>query len=524
MTRLARRPGRVVRRGSSLTGELAKVVAGRSELKPPRGDRRFLDPAWSDSWIYHRLLQAYLAVDDTVDGVIGDAELDWADDRKLRFIAQNIVDALSPANAPLVNPAVLKGAIDTGGRSFVRGARHFVQDMREAPRLPATIDVSKFAVGRNLALTPGAVVLRDERFELIQYKAATPEVREVPILLVPPMINKYYVMDLAPGRSQIEHLVQTGQEVFAISWRNPRAEQHGWGLDAYADAVVEAFDAVLDISGCDRTHLLGYCAGGLVAAATTSHLAAVGRLEQVASLTLGVCVIDNQHSNVLGAFATEEIMNVAAAASAKQGYLDGGDLASIFLWLRPNDLIWPYVVNNWLLGKEPPTFDILYWNADTTRMPAALHRDFLEISSANAMCRPGDVTVLGSPVDLGSITVDSYVMAGAVDHISPWQNCYRTTQLLGGRTRFVLSTSGHIAAIVNPPGNKRANYRTAGEQTPSDPAQWEELATTSQGTWWTDWDEWLGERSGGMRPAPARLGNRRHTLVGAAPGEYVLEK
>ena len=367
-------------------------------------------------------------------------------------------------------------------------------------------------------------MLRDERFELIQYKAATPEVREVPVLLVPPMINKYYVMDLAPGRSQIEHLVQTGQEVFAISWRNPRAEQHGWGLDAYADAVVEAFDAVLDISGCDRTHLLGYCAGGLVAAATTSYLAAVGRLEQVASLTLGVCVIDNQHSNVLGAFATEEIMNVAAAASAKKGYLDGGDLASIFLWLRPNDLIWPYVVNNWLLGKDPPTFDILYWNADTTRMPAALHRDFLEISSANAMCRPGEVTVLGSPVDLGSITVDSYVMAGAVDHISPWQNCYRTTQLLGGRTRFVLSTSGHIAAIVNPPGNQRANYRTAGDHAPSDPAQWEELATTSQGTWWTDWDEWLGERSGGMRPAPERLGNRRHTLVGAAPGEYVLEK
>jgi polyhydroxyalkanoate synthase len=524
VTRLARRPGRVVRRGSSLTGELAKVVAGRSELKPPRGDRRFLDPAWSESWIYHRLLQAYLAVDDTVDGVIGDAELDWADDRKLRFIAQNIVDALSPANAPLVNPAVLKGAIDTGGRSFVRGARHFVQDMREAPRLPANIDVSKFAVGRNLALTPGAVVLRDERFELIQYKAATPEVREVPVLLVPPMINKFYVTDLAPGRSQIEHLVQTGQEVFAISWRNPRAEQRGWGLDAYADAVVEAFDAVLDISGCDRTHILGYCAGGLVAAATTSHLAAVGRLEQVASLTLGVCVIDNQHSNVLGAFATEEIMDVAAAASAKQGYLDGGDLASIFLWLRPNDLIWPYVVNNWLLGKDPPAFDILYWNADTTRMPAALHRDFLAISTANAMCRPGEVTVLGSPVDLGSITADSYVMAGAVDHISPWQNCYRTTQLLGGRTRFVLSTSGHIAAIVNPPGNQRASYRTAGEHVPSDPAQWEELATTSQGTWWTDWEEWLAERSGGLRTAPARLGNRRHPLVGAAPGEYVLEQ
>lgn len=523
VTRLARRPGRVVRRGSALTEELAKVVAGRSELKPPRGDRRFLDPAWSDSWLYRRLLQAYVAVDETVDGVIDDAELDWIDDHKLHFIAQSIVDALAPANAPLVNPQVLKGTIDAGGLNLVRGARQFARDMREPPRLPANVDVSKFAVGRNLGLSPGAVVLRDERFELIQYQPTTPEVRAVPILLVPPMINKFYVTDLAPGRSHVEHLVQSGQQVFTMSWRNPRAEHHGWGLDAYADAVLEAFDAVLDISGCDRAHMLGYCAGGLVAAATLSHLAAVGRLEQVASVTLGVCVIDNEHSNVVGALATEEIKNVALAASVKKGYLDGRDLASVFLWLRPNDLIWPYVVNNWLLGKEPPTFDILYWNADTTRMPAALHRDFLEISTENSMRRPGGVTVLGSPVDLSRITVDSYIVAGAVDHISPWQNCYRTTQLLGGRTRFVLSTSGHIAAIVNPPGNKRATYRTADEQTPPDPAEWEELATTTQGTWWTDWDEWLAERSGGMRPAPARLGSRRHKLVGAAPGEYVLE-
>jgi polyhydroxyalkanoate synthase subunit PhaC len=521
--RLARRPGRMVRRGTALTEALAKVVAGRSALKPARGDRRFLDPAWADSWLYRRLLQAYLAVDETVDGVIDDADLDWADDRKLRFIAQSIVDALAPANAPLVNPQVLKGTIETGGLNFVRGARQFARDMREPPRLPANVDASKFTVGRDLGATPGAVVLRDARFELIQYKPTTPEVRAVPLLLVPPMINKFYIADLAPGRSQIEYLVERGQQVFTMSWRNPRAEHHGWGLDAYADAVLEAFDAVLDISGCDRAHILGYCAGGLVAAATVSHLAAVGRLEQVASLTLGVCVIDNEHANVIGALATKQIKNVALAASAKQGYLDGRDLAGVFLWLRPNDLIWPYVVNNWLLGKDPPTFDILYWNADTTRMPAALHRDFLAISTENSMRRPGGVTVLGSPVDLGSITVDSYVVAGAVDHISPWQNCYLTTQLLGGRTRFVLSTSGHIAAIVNPPGNKRATYQTAGEQTPPEFADWEELATTTQGTWWTDWDEWLGERSGGMRPAPTRLGNRRHKLVGAAPGEYVLE-
>jgi polyhydroxyalkanoate synthase subunit PhaC len=522
-TRLGRRPGRLLRRSAGLTGDLAKVLAGRSELGLPRGDRRFRDPAWSASWFYRRVLQAYLALDATVDGVIGDAELEWSDDRKLRFIAQNVVDALAPANAPLINPEVLKEAIDTGGRNFVRGARLFVRDIREPPRLPANVDVSKFAVGRNLGLSPGAVVLRDERFELIQYMPATAEVREVPILLVPPMINKFYILDLAPGRSHIEHLVARGQQVFAISWRNPGAEHRDWGLDAYAAAVIEAFEAVLDISGSDRAHILGYCAGGVVTCGALSHLAAIDRLEQVASLTLGVCVIDNEHSSVLTAFSTEQSKNVAVAASARKGYLDGRDMASVFLWLRPNDLIWPYVVNNWLLGKEPPAFDLLYWNADTTRLPAALHRDFLEIATHNSMRRPGAVTVLGSSVDLGRITVDSYVVAGAADHISPWQNCYRTTQLLGGRTRFVLSTSGHIAAIVNPPGNQRASYRTAGERTPLDPSQWEELASTSQGTWWADWDEWLAERSGGMRPAPARLGNRRRKLVGAAPGEYVLE-
>ena len=523
VTRLARRPGRVVRRGSALTGELAKVVAGRSELKPPRGDRRFLDPAWSGSWIYRRLLQAYLAVDETVDGVIGDAELDWADDRKLRFIAQNIVDALAPANAPLVNPEVLKGAIDTGGLNFVRGARQFARDMREPPRLPANVDVSKFGVGRNLGLSPGAVVLRDERFELIQYQPATPEVREVPILLVPPMINKFYIMDLAPGRSQIEHLVQSGQEVFTISWRNPRAEHRDWGLDAYADAVLEAFEAVLDISGCDRAHILGYCAGGLVTAATISHLAAVGRLEQAASVTLGVCVIDNEHSNVLGAFATEEVKNVAAAASARRGTSTGE------IWRASSS------------GCARTTSSGRTWSATgcsgrsrrrstsstgTPTPPACprrLHRDFLGISigelDAPARRRHG-AGLAGRPRHHHGRHLHRRGRGGPHQ---PMAERYRTTQLLGGRTRFVLSTSGHIAAIVNPPGNKRATYRAAGEQTPADSAQWEELATTTQGTWWTDWDEWLAERSGGMRPAPARLGNRRHKLVGAAPGEYVLE-
>ena len=437
-----------------------------------------------------------------MDGVIGDAELDWADDRKLRFIAQNIVDALAPANAPLVNPEVLKGAIDTGGRNFVRGARQFARDMREPPRLPANVDVSKFAVGRNLGLSPGAVVLRDERFELIHYQPTTPEVREVPILLVPPMINKFYIMDLAPGRSHIEHLVQSGQEVFAISWRNPRAEQRDWGLDAYADAVVEAFDAVLDISGCDRAHLLGYCAGGLVAAATISHLAAVGRLEQVASVTLGVCVIDNEHSTSWARSRPSSSRTSRRPPRRRRGTSTGET------WRASSSGSARTISSGrtWSTTGCSGRSRRRSTSSTGTRTPPACPRRCTGTSSRSrrrTRCA-GQVAsrCWARRSTSAAITVDSYVIAGAADHISPWQNCYRTTQLLGGRTRFVLSTSGHIAAIVNPPGNKRATYRTADEQTPSDPAQWEELATTNQGTWWTDWDEWLASARAGCAPRP----------------------
>jgi polyhydroxyalkanoate synthase subunit PhaC len=261
----------------------------------------------------------------------------------------------------------------------------------------------------------------------------------------------------------------------------------------------------------------------MLAATMASHFAGVGEQHRLASLTLGVCVIDNQQSNVIDAFASKRSAKLAALASSRKGYLDGRDLASVFLWLRPNELIWPYVVNNWLLGKDPPAFDILYWNADTTRMPAALHREFLTIATENSLREPGAVTVLGSPVDLSQITVDSYLVAGIADHITPWQNCYRTTQLLGGTKRFVLSTSGHIAAIVNPPSNKRASYRTADALTPPSAEEWLSQATLSEGTWWADWDAWLAERSGSVRSPPKALGSRAHRVIGEAPGDYARD-
>ena len=520
---LARRPRCIARRGAGLVEELAGIVVGRSEREPERGDRRFHDPGWSESPFFHRLMQAYLAVGGTVTGLVDDADLQWDDDRKARFIAENLLDALAPTNFPLSNPEVIKRVIETGGLNFVNGARRFAHDVSRPPRLPATVDSGEFALGRNLALSAGAVVMRDERFELLQYQPTSAEVREIPLLIVPPMINKFYIFDLAPKRSMIEYLVGRGQQVFVISWRNPSERDREWGLDTYAEAVIEVLDAIADISAVQRTNVLGNCAGGMLVSTVASHLAEIGEQDRLATLTLGVSVIDNERSNVVNAFATERSEKLAALASSRKGYLDGRDLASVFMWLRPNELIWPYVINNWLLGKDPPSFDILYWNADTTRLPAALHREFLSIATHNALKRPGGVTVLGSPVDLSRITLDSYLIAGITDHITPWQNCYRTTQLLGGTKHFVLSTSGHIAAIVNPPGTKRASYRTAGALTPPSAEEWLDHASINEGSWWDHWDAWLAERSGSMRPAPPQLGSKKYALIGDAPGEYVLE-
>ena len=518
--KLALRPRTVARRAAELSAELAKAGAGRSDLAPQRGDRRFKDPAWSTNPAFRRLAQSYLAVAQTADRLLCDAELDWAAERRVRFALENVVDALAPTNFPVTNPTVLKAAIDTGGRNFVAGARNLARDMARPPRIPTMVDRSAFRVGENLAVTPGDVVLRTDLFELLQYRPATRRVHTVPLLVVPPMINKYYVADLAPGRSMIEHVVAAGQQTFAISWRNPEARHADWGLDAYAGAVLEALDAVAAISRAPSAHALGLCAGGITLACAVSHLAATGREDRIAGLTLGVCVIDNAQAGTAAALVDRNLAAMALADSYRRGYLDGRSLAGVFAWLRPNDLIWNYWVGNYLLGKDPPAFDILFWNDDTTNMPAALHRDFMEIALSNSLVRPGQRVVLGTPVDLWAIDVDTYLVAGIADHITPWESCYRTTQLLGSEPRFVLSTSGHIAAMVNPPGNERASYQTA-DGNPPDPQEWLARASTHRGTWWDDWTRWLAARSGPERAAPKSPGGRGHTPLGAAPGTYV---
>src|SRR3954464_715637 len=394
---LARRPDRAARRVGHLGAELARVASGRSDVRPAKRDRRFADPAWESSWLFRRVLQAHLAVGEAVDGLISDAELDWRHERQARFAAGNLLDALAPSNFPWSNPSVVKESVDQGGLNLVRGARRLLGDF---PRLPSTVDTSGFSVGENLALTPGSVVLRTEVFELIQYAPQTERVREVPLLFAPPTINKYYVLDLAPGRSMIEWLLRQGQQVFTISWRNPDAEQGHFDLDTYAQAVLEARDAAAAITGQPAVHLNGACSGGMIGAGAVGHLAAEGRLGEVATLTLMVVALDNERAGDAAAFTGRDTAAAAVAASARRGYLDGQALSGVFTWLRPNDLVWNYVVNNYLLGKEPPAFDVLYWNQDTVRLAAGLPRAFTPFWLENSMARPGPLEFRGSGVAL----------------------------------------------------------------------------------------------------------------------------
>jgi len=520
---LARRPGLVGRQAALLGAELGKIAAGRSEIAPGARDRRFADPAWSGNPLLRRVVQAYLAGGGAAEALLAGAGLGWRDETRLRFLLTNLVAAAAPSNNPLLSPLAWKALIDTGGGSVLRGVQALVSDLAAPPRVPSMVPPDAFEVGRDLAVTPGGVVHSCEQFELIQYRPVTEAVYRHPVLIVPPMINKYYIVDLAPGRSMAEFLTGQGHQVFVMSWRNPDARHRDWGLDSYGRAMTEALAAARAITGSDKVNACGLCSGGILAAMVAAHLGRTGRLGELAGLCLGVTVLDQQGAGTAGAMIDEVTAAAATAVSAARGYLDGRALAEVFAWLRPDDLIWNYWVNNYLQGRPPPAFDILHWNADTTRLPAALHRDFISLALANALTKPGAARLLGSPVDLSEVDTDAYVIAGIADHLCPWQSCYRSTQLLGGPVKFVLSTSGHIAAMVNPPGNPKASFRTA-PSNPADPAGFLSAAETVAGSWWPDYSSWLAARGGGQKRSPDGLGGAGYPLRGAAPGTYVHDR
>jgi polyhydroxyalkanoate synthase len=521
---LAKQPGTVAGRASALARELGSVVAGRSHRAPAKADKRFTDPAWQHNPLLHRIMQGYLAIAETADELLTDADLDWRDHDKMRFVMDNLVEGLAPSNVPLISPLGWKAMIDTGGQSAVRGARAFVRDMLSKPRVPAMVQPDAFAVGETVAATKGSVVAQTSVYELIQYAPQTAKVRTAPLLIVPPVINKYYVVDLAPERSMVEYFVAQGQQVFIISWRNPQARHRDWDFDTYGGAIVEVLDAVQKITGVDSVHLLGACSGGALAAMTTAHLTEIGEDDRIASLALMVTVLDQSRAGFALAMMSDRAAQAAIRTSAKKGYLDGSALAEMFAWLRPTDLVWRYWVNNYVEGRSPAPFDVLFWNADSTRMAAGLHRDFVLMGLNNSLATPGAVSMLGSPVDLSRVTVDAYVIGGISDHICPWQATYRSARLLGSKdNRYVLSTSGHVQAIVNPPSNPKASYR-AGPADPEDPAQWLESAQQFPTTWWQDYVGWLAERSGPEVGAPKALGAEGYPPLGPAPGNYVMQK
>jgi polyhydroxyalkanoate synthase len=520
---LARQPRVVASRATTLGRELGAIAAGRSEIAPAKGDKRFADPAWVGNPILKRTMQAYLAANKTVDQLFSDARLDWRDAERMRFVLNFVTEGLAPSNIPFVNPLGYKAAIDTGGMSMVRGLRHFVTDMRKSPRVPSMVEPDAFTVGQTVAATAGSVVFRDEVFELIQYTPQTDKVWTVPLLMVPPVINKFYVLDISPGRSMVEYFLRQGHQVFMMSWHNPTAQQRDWGFDTYGQAILDALEKVHKITHTKRAHVQASCSGGILAAVVAAHLTAIGEGDRLAGLTLMVTVLDQYHAGVAAAAIDEETADIAIAKSARPGYLDGQSLAEVFAWLRPTDLVWRYWVNNYIEGKSPAAFDVLYWNADTTRMAAALHRDMVQMGLHNALATPGAMSMLGTPVDLSALTVDTYVVAGISDHISPWPACYRSARLLSGTDlRFVLSSSGHIAALVNPPGNHKASYHF-GAVDESDPTAWLEQAEKKRDSWWPDFAAWLGERSGTKKQAPSSLGGTGMAAIEPAPGSYVRE-
>jgi polyhydroxyalkanoate synthase len=524
---LAGQPVTLARRGLGLAGELARIGVGSSEVAPHPKDKRYVHPAWSSNPLLRRLVQAHIAASGTAADLVEDAGLDWADHERIQFAVGNLSDALAPSNS-LLNPVAWRAAVDSRGASIVRGIRRLVDDMATAPRVPTMVEPDAFTVGEDVACTPGAVVLRTPVFELIQYLPATERVREIPLLLVPPTINKYYVADLAPGRSIVENLVASGQQVFLMSWRNPEAEHAAWDLDTYGQAILDAMDACERITRTRSTSLMAFCSGGMITAMLLAHLAAIGAQERVESVTFAVTVLDQHKAGTTGALMDRATARSAVEASEKKSYLDGRTMAEVFAWLRPNDLIWSYWVDNYLRGEPPEAFDILFWNADTTRMTAGLHRDLIDIAQRNALVTPGAATMLGTPVDLSKVDRPSYVIAGIADHLCAWQSCYRTTQLLGGESRFVLSTSGHIASLVNPTDNPKSTFRVSGPDaavpTPPEPEGWLSVAGTVQGSWWPDHVAWLAERSGATVDAPPELGGRGLHAVAPAPGEYVFAR
>ena len=505
----------------------ARAAAGRAlgrdsagPVAPVRGDRRFDDLAYVENPLYYLLGQQYLLTNRLVNDLLDAAGLAADKDAKARFAAKFLLDALAPTNTLMGNPAALRQAFDTGGKSVLRGVRNMLGDVRHNGGWPSQVDAADFEVGVNMAATPGSVVYRSELIELIQYAPQSNRVHAVPLLFCPPWINKFYIMDLAPKKSLIEWAVQHGHTCFAISYRNPDASMRDLGFEDYLrQGPLDALRVVREITGAPQVNTLSVCLGGTLTAIGLAHNAAVGD-DSIKSATFLNTLTDFTGTGALGVFTDEATIAGLEKKMAKRGYLDSEQMAHTFDALRANDLVFSYVVNNWLLGKRPPAFDLLVWNKDSTRMPARMHSQYLRACYLNNQFARGQFEVAGQKVDPGRVEIDTYVLSAVDDHIVPWESGYRTAHLFSGRNRFVLSTAGHIAGIVNPPGPK-AKHWVNEDDLPDDPLEWKAGARLHEGTWWEDWTTWIAGQGGPKVAARRTLGSQDHPPIEPAPGRYV---
>jgi polyhydroxyalkanoate synthase len=504
-----------------MTNIYARLWGGTAQEVLP-ADKRFQDSAWSKNPAFDLLKQSYLITSQwMVDMADSLAELDPALHQRAQFWSKQIADALSPTNLALTNPVVLQETIRTGGTNLLQGMQNFLADVQRGRVSQVSADA--FEVGQDLAITPGKVVYRNPVIELIQYTPATDQVHAVPILVIPPWINKYYVMDMRPENSMFKHLVEAGFTLFTISWKNPDQSVLDLDWEDYmTQGPLDALRVIKAITGAERVNTIGYCIGGIMQQVTLAYMAATG--DQTANSTTYLATHqDFSDAGDIAVFLSEpEIKFLEWLMAVSGGYLDGRNMAATFNMLRANDLLWHYVVHNYLMGREPPAFDLLYWNSDGTRLPGRVHsflvrKFFLE----NKLIEPDGLQMKGVGIDVRRITAPTYTVAALRDHIVPWRGSFKMRELASGPLRFILTAGGHIAGIINPPGHKKRPYWTNESET-TDPDEWLADATKHEGSWWVDWVSWLEERSGELGPPPS-MGSDEFVPLMDAPGSYVLE-
>jgi polyhydroxyalkanoate synthase len=496
-----------------------------AEDTPPakgRGDRRFKDEVWEQSPFFELLKQSYLLGSKQLTELVDQAQVDDKAKLQLRFYARQFIDAMSPSNFPATNPEVIRSAIQTRSKSLADGMQNLIEDLQKG-RI-TRVDESAFEIGRNLASTPGTVVFENELIQLIQYTPQTPEVEKTPLLIVPPCINKYYLLDLGAGNSFVEYAVAQGHQVFLISWRSAVAETQYLTWDDYLNlGALKAIDVVRDIAGVERIHSLGFCVGGTIMSCAAGVLAARGE-DKLATLTLLTTMIDFTDTGEIGLLIDQPSIALREATIGSGGILPGKELAFTFGTLRANDLIWRYVVDSYMKGAPPDTFDLLYWDSDSVSLPGPMYcwytrNTYLE----NKIRMPGATMQCGVPVDLSKARVPLYVLASREDHIVPWQSAYLSKGLIGQDPRFVLAASGHVAGVINPPSRNKRSYWTHDDLSGA-PADWFDRAEEKAGSWWPDWDRWMKRHSSGSIPAPATPGNAAYRKIEDAPGRYVKQK